>query len=242
MENWASMMSMIWCKLSKFPISSLHYHLSTNKVNYSQTTVGCVVKLDRESMRVIDQNGSTQIVLPSRVLGKIEQRRHAVTTDRNGSEIKCGDTVKEVTGEQRTGTILHIHRAFLFCTSKVVGDNAGIMVTRAINVTTVATSGSKLGRSAPDLSKMNPALQKNGMNGSGMPPPRTFGRDRLVGKTVHIRRGPFKGLLGIVKDTTDIIARVELHSVSKVVPVEKENLSVKEYVILIIPYLCSIFG
>ncbi|KAM5447782.1 transcription elongation factor spt5 [Microsporum audouinii] len=197
-------------------------------VQIDQTTVGCVVKLDRESMRVIDQNGSTQIVLPSQILGKIEQRRHAVTTDRNGSEIKCGDTVKEVTGEQRSGTILHIHRAFLFCTSKVVGDNAGIMVTRAINVTTVATSGSKLSRSAPDLSKMNPALQKNGMNGSGMPPPRTFGRDRLVGKTVHIRKGPYKGLLGIVKDTTDVIARVELHSVSKVVPVEKENLAVKD--------------
>ncbi|KAF3480906.1 uncharacterized protein GIQ15_06253 [Arthroderma uncinatum] len=197
-------------------------------VQLDQTTVGCVIKLDRESMRVIDQNGSIQVLLPSRVLGKIEQRRHAVTTDRNGSEIKCGDTVKEVTGEQRSGTILHIHRAFLFCTSKVVGDNAGIMVTRAINVTTVATSGSKLGRAAPDLSKMNPALQKNGMNGSGMPPPRSFGRDKLVGKTVHIRKGPYKGLLGIVKDTTDAIARVELHSVSKVVPVEKENLSVKD--------------
>lgn len=182
-------------------------------------------------MRVIDQNGSMRDVLPSRVLNKIEHRRNAATTDRNGSEIKFGDTVREVTGEQRSGVILHVHRAFLFCHSKVEGDNAGIMVTRAINVTTVATSGSKLAnRSAPDLSRMNPALQKSGMNGTGMPPPKTFGRDRLVGKTVTIRKGPYKGLLGIVKDTTDVIARVELHSVSKVVPVEKENLSVKEFV------------
>ncbi|KAK2738462.1 transcription elongation factor spt5 [Myotisia sp. PD_48] len=198
-------------------------------VQLDQTTAGCIIKLDRESMRVIDQNGSVLDVLPSRVLGKIEQRRNAVTTDRNGAEIKIGDTVKEASGEQRSGVILHIHRAFLFCNSKVIGNNSGIIVTRAINVTTMATSGSRLGgRSAPDFSKMNPALQKNGMNGTGMPPPRTFGRDRLVGKTVTIRKGPYKGLLGIVKDTTDVIARVELHSVSKVVPVEKENLVAKD--------------
>ena len=187
-------------------------------------------------MRVLDQNGSVSDILPSRVLNKIEHRRNAVTTDRNGSEIKSGDTIREITGEQRTGVILHVHRAFLFCHNKAVGDNAGIMVTRAMNVTTVATSGTKLGnRSAPDLSKLNPALQKNGMNGTGMPPPRTFGRDRLVGKTVTIRRGPHKGLLGIVKDTTDRVARVELHSVSKVVPVEKENLLVKEWVSYLLP-------
>lgn len=180
-------------------------------------------------MRVLDQNGSVRTVLPSQVINKMEHRRNAVTTDRNGSEIKVGDTIREATGEQRIGSILHIHRAFLFCRSKVVGDNAGIIVARAASVVTVATSGPKLGgRSAPDLSKMNPALQKNGMNGSGMPPPRTFGRDRMVGKTVTIRKGDHKGLLGIVKDTTDVVARVELHAISKVVMVEKDNVTVKE--------------
>ncbi|EEP77879.1 Spt5p protein [Uncinocarpus reesii 1704] len=197
-------------------------------VQLDQTTVGCIIKLDRESMKVIDQHGSIRNLLPSRVIGKIELRRNAVTTDRNGAEIKYGDTVREVTGEQRLGVILHVHRAFLFMQSKVVGDNAGIIVSRASNVVTVATSGGSLAPRGPDLSKMNPALQKNGLNGSGMPPPRTVGRDRTVGKTVTIRKGPYKGLLGIIKDTTDDIARVELHSVSKVVPVEKENLTIKD--------------
>ncbi|KAI1908942.1 transcription elongation factor spt5 [Ophidiomyces ophidiicola] len=199
-------------------------------VQIDQTTVGCIIKLDRESMKVLDQNGSTRTLLPSRVIGKIEHRRNAVTTDRNGAEIKFADTVREVTGEQRLGVILHVHRAFLFMNSKVVGDNAGIIVSRATNVVTVATSGGSLAPRGPDLSKMNPALQKNGLNGNGMPPPRSIGRDRIVGKTVTIRKGPYKGLLGIIKDTTDEIARVELHSVSKVVPVEKENLTIKEYV------------
>ncbi|PGH34920.1 transcription elongation factor SPT5 [[Emmonsia] crescens] len=198
-------------------------------VQLDQATVGCIIKLDRESMRVLDQNGSVRNVLPSQVMNKIPQRRNAVSTDRNGSEIRCGDTVREVTGEQRTGAILHIHRSFLFLNNKDAGDNAGIIVTRASNVTTVATSGGRLAsRSAPDFSRMNPAIQKNGMNGSGMPPPKSFGRDRTIGKTVTIRKGPFKGLLGIVKDTTDAQARVELHSKNKVVTVDKDMLSVKD--------------
>lgn len=182
-------------------------------------------------MRVLDQNGSVRNVLPSQVMNKIPQRRNAVSTDRNGSGMGCGDTVREVTGEQRTGAILHIHRSFLFLKNKDASDNAGIIVTRASNVTTVATSGGRLAsRSAPDFSRMNPAIQKNGMNGSGMPPPKSFGRDRTIGKTVTIRKGPFKGLLGIVKDTTDTQARVELHSKNKVITVDKDMLSIKEYV------------
>ena len=180
-------------------------------------------------MRILDQNGSVRTMLPSQVISKVEPRRNAVTTDRNGSEIKAGDLVREVTGEQRVGTIYHIHRAFLFCRCKIVGDNSGVIVTRAANVVTVATSGSKLGsRSAPDLSKMNPALQNNSMNGTGMPPPRTYGRDRLVGKTVTVRKGGLKGLLGIVKATTDDLARVEMHALNKAVMVEKDNLMVRE--------------
>lgn len=182
-------------------------------------------------MRVLDQNGSLRDVLPSQVMNKITPRRNAVSTDRHGSEVRHGDTVREVSGEQRLGTILHIHRAFLFLRSKTETENAGVIVTRASNVTTIATSGNKLtNRSGPDLSMMNPAMQKNGMNGNGMPPPRSFGRDRTLGKTVTIRRGPFKGLLGIVKDTTDTQARVELHAKNKIVSVDKDMLSIKEYV------------
>jgi transcription elongation factor SPT5 len=79
---------------------------------------------------------------------------------------------------------------------------------------------------------MNPALQmKNGMNGNGaMAPPKSFGRDRTLGKTVTIRKGPYKGMLGIVKDATDTTARVELHSKSKVVNIDKDSLAIKEYV------------
>jgi transcription elongation factor SPT5 len=91
----------------------------------SPATVACVIKSDRESMRVLDQNGSVRTILPSQVTNKIEARRTAVATDRNGSEIRVGDSIRETSGELRTGTILHIHRSFLFCNNRTQIENSG---------------------------------------------------------------------------------------------------------------------
>ena len=194
----------------------------------SAATVACIIKVDRESMRVLDQNGSVRSVLPSQVTNKIEHRKDAIATDRNGSEIRYGDTVREVFGENKRGTVLHIHRSFLFVQDRTQAENSGLFVVRSTNVATVAAKGGRI-TTGPDLTKLNPALQKsaNGTNGA-MAPPKSFGRDRTIGKTVKITRGPYKGMLGIVKDTTDTAARVELHSKNKIVSVNKEFLSVKE--------------
>ena len=87
--------------------------------------------------------------------------------------------------------------------------------------------------SGPDLNKMNPAMQRRmgGPQGAGImaPPPvmRTGGRDRTIGQTVIVRQGPYKGLLGIVKDATDVTARVELHSNLRTVSLEKSKLTFK---------------
>ena len=174
--------------------------------------------------------------MPSQISNRLERRRHAVATDRNGSEIRNDDTVREIGGEGKQGVIIHIYRSFLFVYNREQADNSGTSVLRATNVTTVAAKGGRVAQASngPDLTKMNPALQKNGMNGAnganGMPPPKSFGRDRALGQTVTIRKGAYKGLLGIVKDTTDTEARVELHTKSKTVTVPKDVLSFKEYV------------
>ena len=201
-------------------------------VQLDPSTVGCVTKVDRESLRVLDQNGSTRSVMPSQISNKIERRRHAVATDRNGSEIRMDDTVREIGGEQKMGVILHIYRSFLFLHSREQTENSGISVVRATNVATVAAKGGRVaqgGSSGPDLTKMNPALMRNGANGNAqMAPPKSFGRDRALGQTVTIRKGAYKGLLGIVKDTTDNEARVELHTKAKTITVPKDTLGFKE--------------
>lgn len=177
---------------------------------------------------MLDQNGSTRTILPSQVANRIPPRKDAVATDRNGAEIRAGDTVREVYGEQRRGVIIHIYRSYLFLHNKVQAENSGIVVTRTTNVVTVSAKGGRA--TGPDLSKMNPALMRPGINTGVMPPPKTMGRDRLIGKTVSVRKGPFKGLVGIVKDASDDQARVELHSKNKLVTIPKEILIVKEYV------------
>ncbi|MCJ1471740.1 transcription elongation factor spt5 [Lambiella insularis] len=201
-------------------------------VQLDAATVACVTKVDRESLRVLDQTGSIRSVMPSQISNKIDKRRHAVATDRNGSEIRHDDTVREVGGEQKQGVILHIHRSFLFCHNREQTENSGLFVVRATNVATVAAKGGRIaqaGSTGPDLSRMNPAVQRNGANGNGaMAPPKSFGRDRTLGQTVSIRKGPYKGLLGIVKDTTDSEARVELHTKAKIVTVAKDILGFKD--------------
>ena len=195
--------------------------------------MGCVTKVDRESLRVLDQNGSVRSVMPSQISNKIERRRHAVATDRNGSEIRCDDTVREAGGEQKQGIILHIYRSFLFLHNREQTENSGISVVRANNVVTVAAKGGRVAQGAsngPDLSRMNPALQRKGAApNSMMQPPKSFGRDYSLGQTVTIRKGPYKGLLGIVTDTTDNEARVELHTKGKTITVQKEALGFREY-------------
>ncbi|KAL9107822.1 MAG: hypothetical protein Q9227_007337 [Pyrenula ochraceoflavens] len=206
--------------LGKFDVHDL--------VQLDAATVACIIKVDRESMRVLDQNSSVRSVLPSQVTNKIEHRRDAIATDRNGSEIRYGDTVREMVGENKRGSVLHIHRSFLFVHDRTQAENSGLFVVRSTNVATVAAKGGRM-TSSPDLSKLNPALSKpaNGTNGA-MAPPKTFGRDRTIGKTVKITKGPYKGLLGIVKDTTDTVARVELHSKNRLVSVDKSIVSVKD--------------
>lgn len=168
-------------------------------------------------------------LLPSNISNKLERRRHAVAADKDGTEIRNDDTVKEIGGEQRQGRVMHIHRTYLFLQNRQQTENAGLFVSRTSGVMTVASKGMRAANAGPDLSKMNPAMQRNGTAAAGaMPPPKSFGRDKLIGKTVIVRRGPYKGLLGIIKETTDLEARVELHTKSKVINVSKDILSIKD--------------
>lgn len=185
---------------------------------YSPATVGIIIKVDRESLRVLDQNGSIRTVMPSQISNRLERRRHTVATDKNGSEIRAEDTVREVGGEGKHGVILHIHRSFLFIQDRQQSGDASIFVARTNNVATVAAKGGRVtGTGGPDLTKMNPALQRHAGGFAGMPPPapmpvRSGGGMRLIEKTVSVRKGAYKGLIGIVKDATADSARVELHA------------------------------
>lgn len=200
-------------------------------VQLDATTVGCVVKVDRESLVVLNQFGDTRQVMPSQIPNKLPKRKQAVAADRNGSEIRLEDVVKEFTGQQRQGKIIHIHRSYVFLHTNDSKENAGVFVTKASMVNTIAAKGGRVNAasSGPDLNAMNPALKihKNGSENKPQQPAKMFGRDKAIDQTVIIKKGFYKGLLGIVKDTTDTHARVELHTKSKTVTVPRESLAFK---------------
>ncbi|KAJ7084283.1 transcription elongation factor Spt5 [Mycena belliarum] len=189
-------------------------------------TVGVIFKTERDSFRVLDQNGQVRLVQPHQISMRRDSHR-AVATDSEGHELRINDNMKEIDGEARKGRVLHIHQAFFaFLHNRDITENGGVFVTRARSLVSLAPKGNlaKGPGASMDLSKMNPALMPptGGMVGSG-----NMGRgprDRLIGVTVTIVKGPYKGYVGAIKDTNGPSARVELHTGNKVVAVDKEKL------------------
>ena len=222
-----------------------NFYVVRDLVQLDAATVGCVIKTERNTCRILDQNGSVRDLRYTALVDRLDRLddiyRSAVSTDRNGVEIRERDIVREAYGEQRTGTILHVYRSFLFLENKTLAENYGIFVVRCTNVVAVSARGGR--PTGPDLSKMNPAvsMQKPGAGrGAQMPPPQR-GRDRLVGKTVGVRKGRYKGLMGIVKDADDKWARIELYSQSKAVHIERDILTIKESVAYSIIYKTPLY-
>jgi hypothetical protein len=116
--------------------------------------------------------------LPTQIANKITPRRDAVATDRNGAEIRSGDTVREVHGNDIR---CPHHRD-----TRVLG--LGLIMQEKERTVDMAN---------PALAMQTPG------GGAAMPPPRR-GRDHLIGKTVTIRklgvrmsRGTCTGLLDV---------------------------------------------
>ncbi|KAI3404424.2 SPT5 [Candida oxycetoniae] len=213
-------------------------------VELSATTVGVIVKAEKNIFEVLTSDGRLIDVRPSAIASKLNQsRREQIATDKNGFTIKVGDTVKEATGDKgREGAILHIYKNTLFIKSNEIIENLGIFVANRMAVNTVATKDSMVSKSfGPDLTSMNPNIKPADSFALQGLKTRVGGRDKLLYKDVAIRVGSYKGLKGKVSEADDLYARVELHTKSKKVKVLKKDLSV-----LIrgeaIPYLVFIGG
>ncbi|KAN0111674.1 hypothetical protein V8E52_008235 [Russula decolorans] len=193
-------------------------------VQLDNQTVGVIFKTERDSFRVLDQNGQVRLVQPHQISMRRDSNR-AIATDAEGYELRVGDNMKENDGECRKGRVLHVHQSFFaFLHNREIIENGGVFVTRARSLVSLAPKGNIV-RPGTDLSKMNPALSggatTGGMVGSGMG---RGMRDRLIGVTVTVVKGSQKGYVGTIKDTNGPTARVELNTNNKVITIEKEKL------------------
>lgn len=192
-------------------------------VQLDAQTAGVIFKTERDSFRVLDQNGQVRLVQPHQISMRRDSIK-AIATDSEGHEIRINDNVKEIDGEGRKGIVLHIHQSFFaFLHNREIAENGGVFVTRARSLASVAPKGNVM-RPGTDLSKMNPSIGApiGGMVGSG-----GMGRgprDRDIGLTVCVVKGPHKGYVGTIKDVNGTIARVELRTGNKVVSLEKDKM------------------
>lgn len=193
-------------------------------VQLNAQTVGCIVQIERDSVGVLGQDGHLRKLTPAQITMKLKNTHNSFATDRNGQEIRVGDTVKELHGEGRQGVILHIHRSTLFLHNKSQQENLGVFVSSIGSVTTVAVKGARVdSNKRPEMKQ--PSQRRGGNMGAPSMPIRQGGRDRIIGQLVTIGNGSqYKGLKGTVKDTTDSTARIELESKNKVVTVDKTKL------------------
>lgn len=196
-------------------------------VQLNALTVGTVVRADKDLYGVLTADGRVVSVKPTGIAAKLTlTRREQVATDRDGLTISVGDTVREAGGDKRKeGVILHIYKNTVFVESHELVENLGIFAASALNVHTVATKNSMVSKTlGPDLSRMNPNLKQAPV---AVPTARRGGgRDKLLYKDVVVNNGNYKGLMGKVVETDDVDARIELHTKSKKIKVNKTKLSV----------------
>lgn len=189
----------------------------------SANEVGVIVRVGREEFRIINNHGIVREVRPEELRGKRNTySSRAIALDVQGNQIRCGDTVNVTEGPHKgkSATIKRMNRAQLFLYSQTRTENAGIMVVRSRSCVLLGTKLQSRGAEAP----FNPAISQPNKAISG--PGRGRNDDSLIGKTVRIQSGNYKGYLGIVTDATPTHVQVEVHSRLKKVMVLRDRVAV----------------
>uniref|UniRef100_A0AAZ3PB45 Transcription elongation factor SPT5 n=1 Tax=Oncorhynchus tshawytscha TaxID=74940 RepID=A0AAZ3PB45_ONCTS len=174
-------------------------------VQLDPQTVGVIVRLERETFQVLNMHGKV-LTVRHQAVNRRKDNRFAVALDSEQNNIHVKDIVKVIDGPHsgREGEIRHIFRGFAFLHCKKLVENGGMFVCKTRHV--VLAGGSKprdvtnftVGGFAPMSprisSPMHPGGGGEGGGGGGQ-----MGRGRgrrdndLIGQTVRISQGPYKG-------------------------------------------------
>ncbi|CAG2162644.1 unnamed protein product [Oppiella nova] len=209
-------------------------------VQMDAQTVGVIVRLEKENFQILNQNGKLVHVKHQAVSKKRDSRR-AVALDSEQNQIQVKDHVKVIDGPHsgRQGEIKHLYRNAAFLYSRMMLENGGIFVCKTRHL--ILAGGSRplsaSGVMNTSAGYMSPRIQSpaHPSSGGGGGQNRQFsgskgGRDRsdleLIGKTIKITQGTYKGYIGIVKDAIGTTARVELHATCQTITVDKTRIVV----------------
>jgi transcription elongation factor SPT5 len=225
-------------------VDSLGHFNYGDLVQIDPQTVGVIVRLEKENLQILQQTGRVRGYKSQAVTKKSESNKKAVALDKDNNPIQVKDQVTIVDGQYKgkTAVVKHIYRTFAFLHSKTVIENGGWFVCKSRLLQVVGSTGNRgltTGFANPSLNAgfMSPRIasphhpsahKSNEPAGSMMAPGAFGGRDRnsqqLIGKTIKIVKGSYKGHIGIVKDAIQENARVELHSDCRTITVSMKNI------------------
>lgn len=202
-------------------------------------TVGVIVRLERENFQVLTMHGKLKQMKHQSVTRR-RDTRNAMALDAEQNSIQVKDIVKVIDGSHsgREGEIKHLYRGYAFLMSRKLIENGGMFVVKTRQC--VLAGGSRpnavgIGVFAPQSPRISsPARNDSGGSGNfggggGGGGGRGRGKDQrdasIIGQTVRVKQGPYKGHIGVVKDATDSTARIELHSSCQTISVDRSRLS-----------------
>ncbi|XP_044014495.1 transcription elongation factor SPT5-like [Aphidius gifuensis] len=203
-------------------------------VQIDAQTVGVIVRLERDCYHILSMYEKIIKAKPGSISKKHSYRKTALDCQQNSIQVK--DIVKVIDGPHsgEKGEIKHLFQSFVFLYSRTYVQNGGIFICKTRHLQLDGgmkiTPSYKLstGYMSPRISSPSPAgnyRRGGGGRGSGrggMP-----GRDRtVIGQTVKITGGPYKGHIGFVKDATDSLAKVELHSKCQTISVDRSHIAI----------------
>uniref|UniRef100_A0A3Q3NAI6 Transcription elongation factor SPT5 n=1 Tax=Mastacembelus armatus TaxID=205130 RepID=A0A3Q3NAI6_9TELE len=206
-------------------------------VQLDPQTVGVIVRLERETFQVLNMHGKV-LTVRHQAVNRRKDNRFAVALDSEQNNIHVKDIVKVIDGPHsgREGEIRHLFRGFAFLHCKKLVENGGMFVCKTRHL--VLAGGSKprdvtnftVGGFAPMSPRISSPMHhggggQRGGGGGGMGRGRGRRDNELIGQTVRISQGPYKGYIGVVKDATESTARVELHSTCQTISVDRQRLT-----------------
>ncbi|OVA16081.1 Transcription elongation factor Spt5 [Macleaya cordata] len=202
---------------------------------------GVIIRVESEAFQVlkgVPDRPEVALVKLREIKSKIERRSNA--QDRSKNTVSVKDVVRILEGpcKGKQGPVEHIYRGILFINDRHYLEHAGYICAKAQSC--IVIGGSRNGdrnrdaqasrfatlratpRIPPSPRRMprgRPPIDSGGRQRGGR------GHDSLVGSTIKIRLGPFKGYRGRVVDVTGQSVRIELESQMKVVTVDRNQIS-----------------
>lgn len=228
-------------------VDSLGHFNYGDLVQLDPQTVGVIVRLEKENLQILTQQGRVRPYKSQAVTKKSESTKKAVALDKDNNPIHVKDQVTVIDGpfKGKSAVVKHIYRSYVFLHSKSVIEQGGMFVCKSRLMQVIGSSGNQnvaTGFAAPgglNAGFMSPRIaspqhptqkEPGGMMPMGNSP--FGGRDRqstaLFGKTIRIVKGPYKGHVGIVKDAKQGNARVELHSACTTITVQIGNIKLAD--------------